>query len=261
MRATHLDPNGLFGAPVRDLWLEIGFGAGEHLAHQARANPGRGVHRLRALRAGCRGPAAPSGRGRHGRARAHLPRRCAAPAPSPAGRLHRPPVHAVPRPLAQEAPPQAPPDRCRDPRRFRPHPEETARSSAGPPTMGTTWSGRWSESRRAGRFRGRSRGPATGPRGRPTGPKPATSRRPAPPATRRSFSATPASPAEARSGPSFLGDANAPGSPRSPPLSRTENPDAATAPHTHGLVPGNRASTFLFLTAQTNRGWPQHVRP
>ena len=34
-----LDVSGLFPAPVRDLWLEIGFGAGEHLAHQARANP------------------------------------------------------------------------------------------------------------------------------------------------------------------------------------------------------------------------------
>ena len=34
-----LDLNGLFPAPVRDIWLEIGFGAGEHLACQARANP------------------------------------------------------------------------------------------------------------------------------------------------------------------------------------------------------------------------------
>ena len=36
---AQLDLNGLFPAPVRDLWLEIGFGAGEHLAHQARTNP------------------------------------------------------------------------------------------------------------------------------------------------------------------------------------------------------------------------------
>ena len=36
---ARLDVSGLFPAPVRDLWLEIGFGAGEHLAHQARANP------------------------------------------------------------------------------------------------------------------------------------------------------------------------------------------------------------------------------
>jgi tRNA (guanine-N7-)-methyltransferase len=28
-------PAGLFGMPVRDVWLEIGFGAGEHLAEQA----------------------------------------------------------------------------------------------------------------------------------------------------------------------------------------------------------------------------------
>jgi tRNA (guanine-N7-)-methyltransferase len=32
-----LDPNALFAAPPRDIWLEIGFGAGEHLATQAAA--------------------------------------------------------------------------------------------------------------------------------------------------------------------------------------------------------------------------------
>ena len=34
-----IDLSGLFRTPVQDLWLEIGFGAGEHLAHQVRANP------------------------------------------------------------------------------------------------------------------------------------------------------------------------------------------------------------------------------
>ncbi|MCG8560445.1 MAG: tRNA (guanosine(46)-N7)-methyltransferase TrmB, partial [Hyphomicrobiales bacterium] len=29
----------LFPAPVREVWLEIGFGAGEHLAWQAGAHP------------------------------------------------------------------------------------------------------------------------------------------------------------------------------------------------------------------------------
>jgi tRNA (guanine-N7-)-methyltransferase len=29
----------LFAAPVRETWLEIGFGGGEHLAHQARTHP------------------------------------------------------------------------------------------------------------------------------------------------------------------------------------------------------------------------------
>jgi len=34
-----LDPRTLFEAPPREIWLEIGFGGGEHLAAQARANP------------------------------------------------------------------------------------------------------------------------------------------------------------------------------------------------------------------------------
>lgn len=33
------DPGALFAAPVRDLWLEVGFGGGEHLFHQAMRNP------------------------------------------------------------------------------------------------------------------------------------------------------------------------------------------------------------------------------
>jgi tRNA (guanine-N7-)-methyltransferase len=32
-----------FGAPQREVWLEIGFGAGEHLIDQAKANPDVGV--------------------------------------------------------------------------------------------------------------------------------------------------------------------------------------------------------------------------
>jgi tRNA (guanine-N7-)-methyltransferase len=36
-----LDLNALFG--TRDLWLEIGFGAGEHMVHQARQNPQVGI--------------------------------------------------------------------------------------------------------------------------------------------------------------------------------------------------------------------------
>ena len=39
---ARLGPNSLFPAPVRDVWLEIGFGAGEHLAHQVRTNPDLG---------------------------------------------------------------------------------------------------------------------------------------------------------------------------------------------------------------------------
>ena len=37
-----LDPVVLFDPPVKEVWMEIGFGAGEHLAHHARANPGIG---------------------------------------------------------------------------------------------------------------------------------------------------------------------------------------------------------------------------
>jgi tRNA (guanine-N7-)-methyltransferase len=33
------DPQGLFAAPVSDIWLEIGFGGGEHLIDEARRNP------------------------------------------------------------------------------------------------------------------------------------------------------------------------------------------------------------------------------
>lgn len=33
------DPSALFGATVRAIWLEVGFGGGEHLAAQAMANP------------------------------------------------------------------------------------------------------------------------------------------------------------------------------------------------------------------------------
>ena len=38
---TPLDLPALFGG--RDVWLEIGFGGGEHLVHQARENPGVGI--------------------------------------------------------------------------------------------------------------------------------------------------------------------------------------------------------------------------
>ena len=38
---TPLDLDGLFGD--RPVWLEVGFGGGEHLVHQARANPDVGI--------------------------------------------------------------------------------------------------------------------------------------------------------------------------------------------------------------------------
>ena len=38
---TPLDLDALFGG--RDVWLEIGFGGGEHMVHQAASNPGVGI--------------------------------------------------------------------------------------------------------------------------------------------------------------------------------------------------------------------------
>jgi tRNA (guanine-N7-)-methyltransferase len=37
--SEQIDLVSAFGADIRDVWLEVGFGAGEHLAAQARANP------------------------------------------------------------------------------------------------------------------------------------------------------------------------------------------------------------------------------
>jgi tRNA (guanine-N7-)-methyltransferase len=37
------DPAGLFPRPVAEVWLEIGFGGGEHLVARAHANPGVGL--------------------------------------------------------------------------------------------------------------------------------------------------------------------------------------------------------------------------
>jgi len=38
-----LDPRRLFDRSIREIWLEIGFGAGEHLAYQATAHPDCGL--------------------------------------------------------------------------------------------------------------------------------------------------------------------------------------------------------------------------
>jgi tRNA (guanine-N7-)-methyltransferase len=37
------DPTSLFAPPAREVWMEIGFGGGEHLLWQARANPDVGI--------------------------------------------------------------------------------------------------------------------------------------------------------------------------------------------------------------------------
>ncbi|MGE4217999.1 MAG: tRNA (guanosine(46)-N(7))-methyltransferase TrmB [Alphaproteobacteria bacterium] len=41
--AGRLDPQAIFGCPVQAVWLEIGFGGGEHLAWQAAAHPDIGM--------------------------------------------------------------------------------------------------------------------------------------------------------------------------------------------------------------------------
>ena len=40
---SRLDPAALFALPLREVWLEVGFGGGEHLAAQAAANPEVGI--------------------------------------------------------------------------------------------------------------------------------------------------------------------------------------------------------------------------
>ena len=128
---ARIDLNGLFPAPVDDLWLEIGFGAGEHLAHQVRTNPAVGF-------VGCE----PFVQGIAGLLR-HLEDDGTAARvrifPDDARLLvdRLPdasvgaPVRPVSRPLAQEASSQTPPDRCRDPDRLRAHPEGRRRVQMG----------------------------------------------------------------------------------------------------------------------------------
>ncbi|CAN0579687.1 unnamed protein product, partial [Laminaria digitata] len=41
--AEHFSPRALFQSPPDQLWLEIGFGGGEHLAWQAKNNPRAGI--------------------------------------------------------------------------------------------------------------------------------------------------------------------------------------------------------------------------
>jgi tRNA (guanine-N7-)-methyltransferase len=43
LSAESVDPAGLFACAPRDVWLEVGFGGGEHLAEQARTHPDTGM--------------------------------------------------------------------------------------------------------------------------------------------------------------------------------------------------------------------------
>jgi tRNA (guanine-N7-)-methyltransferase len=38
-----IDPHAFFSAPAKEIWFEIGFGNGEHVLHQALANPDTGI--------------------------------------------------------------------------------------------------------------------------------------------------------------------------------------------------------------------------
>ncbi|MDX2143778.1 MAG: tRNA (guanine(46)-N(7))-methyltransferase TrmB [Rhodospirillaceae bacterium] len=40
---ARIDPHALFPRNIKDIWLEVGFGGGEHLAAQAAANPNVGI--------------------------------------------------------------------------------------------------------------------------------------------------------------------------------------------------------------------------
>src|SRR5215469_11836332 len=42
-RAGGIDLSNLFSSPPREIWLEIGFGGGEHLAEQAERHPDIGL--------------------------------------------------------------------------------------------------------------------------------------------------------------------------------------------------------------------------
>ena len=101
-----LDPPALFADPPRAVWLEIGFGGGEHLAALAAAHPDVGFLGVEPFLNGV----AKLLRAIDEKALPQRPRadgRRAPAAEGAAGREHRARLRAVPRPLAQAAPPQA----------------------------------------------------------------------------------------------------------------------------------------------------------
>ena len=119
------------------LWLEIGFGGGEHLVWQAERNPGCPAHRLRAVRGG-RGQGARRDRGPEPRQHPPACRRRATAAALAAGGLGRPRVHPVSRSLAEEEARQAPPRLGRDAGAAGPCHEARRRAAGSAPISATT---------------------------------------------------------------------------------------------------------------------------
>jgi tRNA (guanine-N7-)-methyltransferase len=91
-----LDPRSLFSRNRPQVWLEIGFGGGEHLAEQARANPDVGLIGCEVFLNGIATLLAQVSRS--ARQCAALSRGRARPARCAARRVARPGVPAVPRP-------------------------------------------------------------------------------------------------------------------------------------------------------------------
>ena len=98
----------LFAGAIEETWLEIGFGGGEHLIWQAEHNPHAGiigaepyVNGVVAALSAIEAPAASGPRASSWRRRSPAARMASA--REPVARLH-----ALPRPLAEKAPPRAP---------------------------------------------------------------------------------------------------------------------------------------------------------
>ena len=108
----------LFAQPITDVWLEIGFGSGEHLVWQAEHHPTRRLHRLRALHQR-RGEPARQDRDLGPRHHPHPRRRRPRRARLAAAEFDIAHLHPVPRPLAEEAAPEAEARFARCRRRFR----------------------------------------------------------------------------------------------------------------------------------------------
>ncbi len=180
-------PAAQFPAPVAGLWLEIGFGGGEHLIWQARANPEVGLIGCEVFEDGVVKALSAIDEGALGNVRistedAREVLRAAA------RRLPRPGVHPVSRPLAQEAPRQAPAHQSRAGRRAGPRHAPRCENCASPPISATTCAPSCSPCMAHADFAWQVAGPAgLARRGGPIGRRHAMRRRPAGRAVARYF--------------------------------------------------------------------------